>query len=124
MSVTREEELKSAQARADELEAQLSQMHDSFEIAVAHLEKARDEAVKNLDDLQEEVADRDAEIANANKEIEALGRTVYDLEEELERLKERHDRDLGEALDRTQMHEEMSDTLKDVQFYSSSPIIP
>jgi len=34
-------------------------MHDSFEIAVARLEKARDEAVKNVDMLQDEVADRD-----------------------------------------------------------------
>lgn len=42
-------------------------MHDSFENAIAHLEKARDEAVKNVDMLQDEVADRDAEIANANK---------------------------------------------------------
>lgn len=124
MSVAREEELKTAQARVDELEAQLSQMHDSFEIAVAHLEKARDEAVKNVDLLQEDIADRDNEIQSANKEIESLGRTVYDLEEEVERLKDRHERELGEALDRTQLNEEMSDTLKEVghplkSFFSS-----
>lgn len=45
--------------RVDEMGSQLSQMHDSFEIAVARLEKARDEAVKNVDMLQDEVADRD-----------------------------------------------------------------
>lgn len=115
MSITREEELKNAQSRVDELESQLSQMHDSFEIAVAHLEKARDEAVKNVDMLQDEVADRDSEIANANKEIDSLGRNVYDLEEELERLKERHEQELGAALDRTQLNEEMADSLKEVR---------
>lgn len=115
MSITREEELKNAQSRVDELESQLSQMHDSFEIAVAHLEKARDEAVKSVDMLQDELADRDAEIANANKEIDAMGRNVYDLEEEVERLKERHERELGAALDRTQLHEEMTDSLKEVR---------
>lgn len=101
MSIAREEDLKNAQSRVDELESQLSQMHDSFEIAVAHLEKARDEAVKNVDILQDELADRDTEIANANKDIDALGRNVYDLEEELEHLKKRHEQELGTALDRT-----------------------
>ena len=122
MSITREEELKNAQSRVDELESQLSQMHDSFEIAVAHLEKARDEAVKNVDMLQDEVADRDSEIANANKEIDSLGRNVYDLEEELERLKARHEEELGAVLDRTQLNEEMADTLKEVRIVTRSTL--
>lgn len=115
MSITREEELKNAQSRVDELESQLSQMHDSFEIAVAHLEKARDEAVKNVDILQDELADRDAEIANGNKEIDALGRNVYELEEELERLNAHHEQELEAALNQTQLHEEMTDSLKEVR---------
>lgn len=37
-------------------------MQDPFENAVAHLEKARDEGVKNVDMLQDEVADHDPEM--------------------------------------------------------------
>ena len=89
-------------------------MHDSFEIAVAHFEMVRDEAVKNM--LPDEFADRDAGVSGPDGGgVDSLGQIVYDLKEELERLKTRHEQELGAALDRTQLSEEMADSLKEVR---------
>lgn len=97
-------------------------MHDNFEVAVSHLEKARDDAVQRAAQLEEELAERLNELDDANKEIERLGLNVFELEEELKRLEDRHEREIGEALDQTQLHEEMSDSLKEVRgsFVSSN----
>lgn len=93
-------------------------MHDNFEVAVSHLEKARDDAVQRSAQLEEELVERLNELDDANKEIERLGLNVFELEEELKRLEDRHEREIGEALDRTQLNEEMSDSLKEVCVFS------
>lgn len=83
-----------------ELEAGMSDLHDKFEIALAHKER--------------EAEEKDAEIAAANQEIQALGDQVYRLEEENERLKEESERLREEDAVELERLEALSNALKEV----------
>ncbi|KIP04593.1 hypothetical protein PHLGIDRAFT_75685 [Phlebiopsis gigantea 11061_1 CR5-6] len=70
----REAESKELRLQLTDLETGMSDLHDKFEIALAHKEREADE--------------KDAEIAAANQEIQAFSDQVYRLEEENEQLKD------------------------------------
>ena len=86
-------------------------------MALAHLEKEGEDKDAELNRLEIEREEKDAEIESANREIERLGARVWELEEELERTTDRLERELGEVMDRAQLHEELSDSLKDVSAF-------
>ena len=83
-----------------ELETQMNDLHEKFEIALAHKEREAD--------------DKDAEIAAANQEIQALGDQVYRLEEENERLKEESERLREEDTVELERLDALSAALKEV----------
>ncbi|KAL4245899.1 hypothetical protein ABKN59_009564 [Abortiporus biennis] len=74
----RDGECKELRLHITNLESQTSELHEKFEVALAHLERESDE--------------KDAEIEAANREIEKLGEQVYSLEEEIEHIRAESDR--------------------------------
>ena len=78
----------------------MNDLHDKFELALAHKEREAD--------------DKDAEIAAANQEIQTLGDQVYRLEDENERLKEESERLREEDGVEIERLEALSAALKEV----------
>jgi predicted nucleic acid-binding Zn-ribbon protein len=92
-------------------------MHDSFETACEHLEKEKEDLQLRIQALEEDLQARDTDVANANKDVDQLGQRVFDLEEDLEHVRARAEQEIGEAIDRAQLHEEMCDSLKEVSIH-------
>ena len=81
----------------------MSDLHDKFEIALAHKER--------------EAEEKDAEIAAANQEIQAFSDQVYRLEEENEQLKDESNRTREEDGVELERLETLTAALKDVRQY-------
>ena len=85
-----------------ELESNTDDLHEKFEVALAHLERESEE--------------KDAEIEAANREIEKLGVQVYHLEEENERIREEAQRIREDDSVERERLEALTNALKDVSF--------
>ncbi|KAL1412952.1 hypothetical protein Q8F55_000701 [Vanrija albida] len=104
----REEDLGTARERVAELEAAQGETHDRLE-----------ETLRNID---MDNAEKEADLVSANREVEALGQKVYDLEELIEELRDRETelnaelQKLEEAYEGEKAHfEELVSALKDAR---------
>jgi hypothetical protein len=95
------------QLRVNDLEFNRAELHDRFEVVLVHLEKGGES--------------KDTEIESANREIERLSVWVWGLEEELGRTTDWLERKLGEVIDCAPLHEESSNSLKDVSPFMFLP---
>jgi uncharacterized protein (DUF3084 family) len=84
----------------------MSDLHEKFEIALAHKEK--------------EAEEKDAEIAASNQEIQTLADQVYRLEDENERLKEESERLREEDAVELERLEALATALKEVRQKSTT----
>ena len=103
----REAESKDLRMHIAELESNTDDLHEKFEVALAHLERESEE--------------KDAEIEAANREIEKLGVQVYHLEEENERIREEAQRIREDDSVERERLEALTNALKDVRFPFLSP---
>ncbi len=111
----RESTVKELELRVSELETIQSDLHEKFEAALAHLDRESQEKDAELQRLELLLDERQTDIESGNAEIDHLNRRVFDLEEELDRVVEQSRRDLEDALNRAQLGEEISASLKEVR---------
>jgi chromosome segregation ATPase len=88
-------------ASISQLEANTNDLHAQFEATLAHLEQ--------------EAEDKDAELRAANEEIEHLGKQVYALEEDADRISEEHERFREDETAEGEALEALASALKDVR---------
>ena len=106
----RENETKELRLNITELEANTNNLHTKFEATLAHLEQ--------------EAEDKDAELRAVNEEIEHLGKQVYALEEDADRVSEEHEHLREEEAAEREALEALASALNDVRPFPISPSLP